>query len=683
VWLAGRRIDTMSEKALARLRRDRRRLRLPVLPPDGRAHRRGERRAAALLAGRSPGGPAGAPCELLDQVGLADRPRFLPSALSGGQRQRVAVARALSNEPLVVLADEPTGNLDSAATLDVLRLFEELHQAGQTLVIVTHDARIAATADRLISMRDGAFVDETRLPLTTMPGVTGHSGPYPQLFQALTAGDLTARVVVQGRDGAPAAVDQPAVTDGTWVRPGGVVIERAFADALGVHTGDTVSLDGRPLRVAGTAVSTAKTAYPRVGWHRPGSILTEGGGLAWVDRADIATLAGGQPLTYNLNLTVADPADSIAAVNPSYREVKDPRFRGWQMRTWQEIADSNGRLNAPAQQALLVGSWLLTVLAVAGVAGIVAGRVIGQRRRVGLLKAVGAGPAMIAAVHLAEYLVIGLAAAGAGLAVGWLAAPPLFRPTAGLIGSVGVQPPPLRMVVAATALALVIAAAAALGPVVRAATTSTTHALADAAAPPRRRRWAIWLSRRLPAALLIGVRINARRPRRARLVMLNSLITAAALAAVLTNQAQDYDPVNLGYSDLPDPRVGRLLQAMLLIGGVACFLALLNTIVSTWTAVLDTRQPLAVARVLGATPGQAGAGLAVAQLLPALLGVAVGIPFGIKLCLFFAGDGTYAPTSWMLAAGLGVLLAVAALTAVPAMAAARRPVADTLQSAPT
>jgi ABC-type lipoprotein export system ATPase subunit len=96
-------------------------------------------------------------------VGLADRASFLPSALSGGQRQRVAIARALSNEPLVIFADEPTGNLDSAATLDVLRLFENLHEAGQTLVIVTHDPRIAATADRLVSMRDGAFVDETRL----------------------------------------------------------------------------------------------------------------------------------------------------------------------------------------------------------------------------------------------------------------------------------------------------------------------------------------------------------------------------------------------------------------------------------------------------------------------------------------------------------------------------------------
>ena len=118
---------------------------------------------SALLAGRSPRAARRRADELLERVGLADRATFLPSALSGGQRQRVAIARALSNEPLVVLADEPTGNLDSAATVDVLRLFESLHEAGQTLVVVTHDERIAATADRLISIRDGAFIDETRL----------------------------------------------------------------------------------------------------------------------------------------------------------------------------------------------------------------------------------------------------------------------------------------------------------------------------------------------------------------------------------------------------------------------------------------------------------------------------------------------------------------------------------------
>lgn len=127
--------------------------------------------------------------------------------------------------------------------------------------------------------------------------------------------------------------------------------------------------------------------------------------------------------------------------------------------TSQFIAEEDGRLVGPAQQAMLTGSWLLTLLALAGVVGIVAGRVAGQRRRVGLLKAVGAGPAMVAAVHLTEYLVIALAGAGSGLVAGWLAAPVLTRPGAGLVGSVGAPPPALHTVVAATVLALAIALA--------------------------------------------------------------------------------------------------------------------------------------------------------------------------------------------------------------------------------
>ncbi|MGH9251035.1 MAG: ABC transporter ATP-binding protein, partial [Acidimicrobiales bacterium] len=172
VSLAGRRIDELGERALARMRRT------DVGFVFQAFHLMEELTAVenvelpALLAGSSPRKARRRAAGLLERVGLADRASFLPSALSGGQRQRVAVARALSNEPLVVLADEPTGNLDSAATLDVLRLFESLHEALQTLVIVTHDERIAATANRLISMRDGAFVDETRLT----GGSTGRLG---------------------------------------------------------------------------------------------------------------------------------------------------------------------------------------------------------------------------------------------------------------------------------------------------------------------------------------------------------------------------------------------------------------------------------------------------------------------------------------------------------------------------
>ncbi|GAA4569079.1 ABC transporter ATP-binding protein [Planotetraspora kaengkrachanensis] len=172
VSLNGRRIDDIGERALARMRRT------GVSFVFQAFHLMEELTAVenvelpALLAGRSPRAARRRAEELLERVGLADRARFLPSALSGGQRQRVAVARALSNEPSVVLADEPTGNLDSAATLDVLNLFESLHASGQTLVVVTHDARIAATADRMLSMRDGALVDETRLS----GGTTGRLG---------------------------------------------------------------------------------------------------------------------------------------------------------------------------------------------------------------------------------------------------------------------------------------------------------------------------------------------------------------------------------------------------------------------------------------------------------------------------------------------------------------------------
>jgi ABC-type lipoprotein export system ATPase subunit len=163
VRLAGRRVDQMSERALARMRRD------AVGFVFQTFHLMDELTAAenielpALLAGRSPRAARRRAADLLEQAGLTDRAAFLPAALSGGQRQRAVIARALANDLLVVLADEPTGNLDSAATVEVLRLFDRLRSAGQTLVIVTHDSRIAATADRMISMRDGAFVDEIRL----------------------------------------------------------------------------------------------------------------------------------------------------------------------------------------------------------------------------------------------------------------------------------------------------------------------------------------------------------------------------------------------------------------------------------------------------------------------------------------------------------------------------------------
>jgi putative ABC transport system ATP-binding protein len=99
----------------------------------------------------------------LERVGLADRIGHLPNQLSGGQQQRVSIARAIVNEPLLLLADEPTGALDSATTRQVMELFVELHRQGMTVVVVTHDPNIAAYASRVVSFQDGVIVsDETK-----------------------------------------------------------------------------------------------------------------------------------------------------------------------------------------------------------------------------------------------------------------------------------------------------------------------------------------------------------------------------------------------------------------------------------------------------------------------------------------------------------------------------------------
>ena len=113
-----------------------------------------------MLVARVPGGKARRRAlEMLDRVGLADRARHRPAELSGGQRQRVTVARALTNDPAIVWADEPTGNLDSEAANDVMDLLCRFNQEnGQTFVIVTHDLEVGKRANRIIHMRDGAIV---------------------------------------------------------------------------------------------------------------------------------------------------------------------------------------------------------------------------------------------------------------------------------------------------------------------------------------------------------------------------------------------------------------------------------------------------------------------------------------------------------------------------------------------
>jgi putative ABC transport system ATP-binding protein len=96
----------------------------------------------------------------LKRVGLADRMQHLPNQLSGGQRQRVAIARALVNQPKIIFADEPTGNLDSRSGNEILTLFEELHHSGVTVAIVTHDASLSARTHRTVTLRDGCLIED-------------------------------------------------------------------------------------------------------------------------------------------------------------------------------------------------------------------------------------------------------------------------------------------------------------------------------------------------------------------------------------------------------------------------------------------------------------------------------------------------------------------------------------------
>ena len=97
----------------------------------------------------------------LESVGLGDRARHVPSELSGGQQQRVAVARALATNPALILADEPTGNLDSVASAEVMDIFSSVHRAGRTVVVITHEEDVAKRARRVVRLRDGQIVSDT------------------------------------------------------------------------------------------------------------------------------------------------------------------------------------------------------------------------------------------------------------------------------------------------------------------------------------------------------------------------------------------------------------------------------------------------------------------------------------------------------------------------------------------
>lgn len=527
-------------------------------------------------------------------------------------------------------------------------------------------------------------------------GVIDHSGPYPVTPAKLRTSGGTSDVQAMGRDAAPASVDQPELTQGGWVRDGGVVVEAAFAAALDIRAGDRVTLNGRSFEVAGVAVTAAVSPYPEVscmvhvgcssgviadgqGAGPPAGALRDPG-LVWLTQADARGLTP-QPefVSYVMNLKLADPekAETFINTNQGDHGAVIP------MRSWEEILQDATELAKDSQILLMIGAWLLVLLAVASLSVLVGGRIADQTRRVGLLKAAGGTPGLVAAVLLAEYVLVAMAAAAAGLTAGSLTSPLLTESGAGLIGSAGTPSMTVSTVCLVGAVALGIAVIATLVPAVRAARSSTVGALADSARPPRRVGWMIAMSARLPVVLLLASRVAARRPRRVVLGVLSIAITVSGIYVLLILNAFLAGPLAGGYGEA---QIAVLRRVMLVWTVILLCLAAVNAIVITWATVLDNRYSSALARALGATPRQVGAALATAQVLPALVGAILGL-FPGGFALFAAinaitgGDGDRAtlPSPWqMTAVVLATVLAVAALTAVPAGFGGRRPVAEML-----
>jgi ABC-type lipoprotein release transport system permease subunit len=533
--------------------------------------------------------------------------------------------------------------------------------------------------------------------LASAPGVIDHSGPYPVTPAELQASGRTSDVQAVGRDAASASVDQPELTQGSWVSDGGVVVEAAFANALDMRVGDPVTLDGRSFEVVGVAVTAAMPPYPGVSCIvRVGCVsgpipddaelppgLLRNPGLVWLTQADVRSLTlDPDSLSHVMNLKLADPDAAQAFVDANLPESPDaPRLT-----SWGNILEEATELARDAQILLLIGAWLLGLLAVASLSVLVGGRMADQTRRVGLLKAVGGTPSLVAAVLLAEYVLVAIVAAAAGLAVGSLTAPLLTESGAGLIGSAGTPSMTTSTVGLVTAVALGVAVVATVVPAVRAARSSTVNALADSARPPRRTGWLIAISARLPVPLLLALRVAARRPRRVVLGVVSIAITVSGIFVALVIDAfLTTQPPASGYADA---QVELLRQVLLVVMVILVSLAAVNAIFITWATVLDNRHSSALARALGATPRQVSSALAAAQVLPSLVGAILGV-FPGGFALFAAinaitgGDSDRAtlPSLWqLLAVVAGTVIVVTALTAVPARLGGRRPVTETPQA---
>ncbi len=523
------------------------------------------------------------------------------------------------------------------------------------------------------------------LDLEQAPGVTGHAGPYPVGWAFLRAGSIRTTVMAEGQNQALASLDQPKVIQGTWVRPGGVVVEGSFAAASGARVGQAVTLNGHRFRIDGIAVSAALPEYPQLCSFfcdlsfNSTNLVARDTGLVWLTTHDARSLATrALPLSYQLDLRLQHPAQAQRFANAQ----NAAHLAGPFLLSWQNVSDADALLIADERQVLLTGSWLLALLAVASVAVLVGGRMADQTRRVGLLKAVGATPRLVATVLLAENLVLAIIAAIVGLVIGRLIAPLLTSPGAGLVGTPNSPSLSGGTIGLTIGVAVAVALVATAVPALRAARVSTIAALANYARLPRRGTAAIAVSAALPVALLLGLRLLARRPRRAVLSATSIAVTVAAIVAVLTYRAQ-VDQQKLSSTGLNSPVTDRLGQVLLVLTIVGLVLAAVNAIFIAWATVLDARRASAIARALGATPREVIVSLSVAQVLPAVPAAIVGIPAGIGLfALVNSGGGGIPPLWWLAVVLVATPFVVAGLTAIPARMGGGRPVAEILRLEP-
>ncbi|MGW7540506.1 ABC transporter permease [Streptomyces sp. NPDC054770] len=550
---------------------------------------------------------------------------------------------------------------------------------GATETLYRHTRAVTAGPDIVaVSPDDSADTARTQDALTSDPAVAAHSGPYLQYYSKLTAKGSASHVVVTAAGPGPGTVDHPLVTSGTWVRSGGVVVERGFANALGVHVGDHVTVAGRSMPVVGTAVSAAGMVYPFAELVGAGGGPGDSGGRVWMSEQDTRALSAEHlPVASLLYLKLHDPDATRAFLNAHRGPSVYATFFSWQFMIVQDASIIEG-----SQPVLVIGSWLLSFLAIVGVATLAAGRAARQTRRVGLLKAVGATPGLIAAVLLTEYLTLALIADALGLLAARFTQPVVVNPTASLLTtSAG---PSGGVITVTTVVALAVALLTTLGPTVRAMRTETVAALADTARQPDQRARLTRLSAMLPVPVLLGLRLIARRPGRAFLQACGIAATVITITALLIIFVQR----QVGYG-IDSPHLGNLKDAqsrhtIVAVTAALVVLAAVNTLTATWTTALEARHTMAVARTLGATPGQVTAGLSAAQLLPTVPGALVGVPLGIAFCLPFSGAGTvYPPAWWLFGAALATVAVTAALTALPARIAARRSVARTLSAETT